>query len=187
MIYRLSWHLPVRSLSIQIMISAHSFFLVSASVDFAWITNLVAYYRPAWAPEIRLPFSCRCLTTQLHVAEKFCGIDTRSVNSPLKQHGFPENHFAVQDALRQAWIYLTLKSILREFKANVSFLQYEQRASQVQEEREMTLAESLNPWRPTTNTSLHCNHIMDYAEVLFGGGALSDQICFVENDEQLTI
>ncbi len=96
----------------------------SASVDFAWITNLVAYYRPNLAPEIRLPFSCRCLTTQLHVAEKFCGIDTRSINSPLKQHNFPENHYAVVDALRQAWIYLTLKSILREFKLNNAILRY---------------------------------------------------------------
>lgn len=77
---------------------------------------MVAYYRPQWAPAIDLPFSCRCLTTQLHVAEKFCGIDTRSEESPLRQHGFQERHFALEDSLRQAWIYLTLKSLLREHK-----------------------------------------------------------------------
>ncbi len=113
--------------------------MLLASVDFAWITNLVAYYKPSWAPEIRLPFSCRCLTTQLHVAEKFCGIDTRSANSPLKQHGFPENHYAVVDSIRQAWIYLTLKSILREFKLNNAILRY-----RIDEDQDAMLVEHLH-------------------------------------------
>lgn len=88
-----------------------------ASVDYAWITNLVSCYRPEWAPRIELPYGCRCLATMLHIAEKYCDIDTRSEQSALRQHPFPANHMALMDAMRQAFVYLKLKMLLRQHKS----------------------------------------------------------------------
>lgn len=87
-----------------------------ASFDYAWLVSLVAYYRPDDAPDIQLPIACRDLTTMQHVAEKFFGIDTRSSESILEQHCFGTKHHALNDALRQAWQFLTLRSEMARYK-----------------------------------------------------------------------
>ena len=87
-----------------------------ASFDYAWLVSLVAFYRPPDAPEIQLPIACRDLTTMQHIAEKFFGIDTRSSDSILERHCFGIKHHALNDALRQAWQFLTLRSEMARYK-----------------------------------------------------------------------
>lgn len=87
-----------------------------SSFDYAWLISLVAKYRPCNAPKITLPVACRDLTTMFYTAEKFFNIDTRSKESILEQHGFGSKHHALNDALRQAWQYLTLRTEMNRMK-----------------------------------------------------------------------
>lgn len=88
-----------------------------SSFDYAWLISMVDVYKPDNVPHIALPIACRDLTTMKHIAEKIFGIDTRSNESVLHRHGFGPKHNALNDALRQAWQYLILRSEMSQHKS----------------------------------------------------------------------